>query len=61
MGENQIMFTAIMNACKTFSNYVKIQIKHLPKPATAVLSAGDLSDLPRRKSDLIVENAILRQ
>jgi len=55
------MFTAILDACKTFINHVKNQIKQLTKPATATIAAGALSDLPRSKSDLIVENAILRQ
>ncbi len=55
------MFTAILNACKTFINRVKNQLKQLTKPVTATVAAGALSDLPRSKSDLIVENAILRQ
>lgn len=55
------MFTAIINACKSFINRVKDQIKKITKPTTATLAAGALSDLLRSKSDLIVENAILRQ
>jgi putative transposase len=36
-------------------------IKHLAKPATLSLISGVLSDLTRSRSDLIVENALLRQ
>jgi hypothetical protein len=55
------MFTALINACKTFLNRVKDQLKKITKPTTASPAAGALSDLPRRKADLIIENAILRQ
>ena len=36
-------------------------IKHWLKPATPTLISGLLSDLPRSRTDLIVENALLRQ
>ena len=36
-------------------------LKRWAKPATLSLIAGVVSDLNRRRSDLIVENAILRQ
>jgi hypothetical protein len=36
-------------------------IKHWAKPATLSLISGVLSDLTRSRSDLIVENALLRQ
>jgi hypothetical protein len=55
------MFTAIINACKSFINQIKAQIKKIAKPAATALAIGTLSDLPRSKSDLMVENAILRQ
>ena len=55
------MLTAIINTCKSFLNRIKDKIKNITKPATATLAAGAISDLPRSKSDLIVENAILRQ
>ncbi len=55
------MLTAIINTCKSFLNRIKDKIKKITKPATATLAAGAISDLPRSKSDLIVENAILRQ
>ena len=55
------MFTALLNACKTILNRVKAQIKKITKPATVSLAAGAVSDLTRTKSDLVVENAILRQ
>jgi len=55
------MFSALINACKSFINRVRAQLKKITKPATAVLSAGAVSDLARSKSDLVVENAMLRQ
>jgi len=55
------MFRPIFNACKKVINVVKEQIKKLLKPAPVVIAAGALADLPRTKTDLIVENAILRQ
>jgi transposase InsO family protein len=55
------MFRTIINACKKVVNFVKEKIKQLLKPAPVVIAAGALADLPRSKSDLIVENAILRQ
>ena len=36
-------------------------IKHWAKPATLSLISGVISDLTRSRSDLIVENALLRQ
>jgi putative transposase len=36
-------------------------IKRWLKPATPTLISGLLSDLPRSRTDLIVENALLRQ
>jgi hypothetical protein len=55
------MFTALINNCKSFLNRIKHQLKKITKPSTATIAAGALSDLPRSKSDLIAENAILRQ
>jgi hypothetical protein len=55
------MFTALINNCKSFLNRIKHQLKKITKPSTATIAAGVLSDLPRSKSDLIAENAILRQ
>lgn len=55
------MFRTIINACKKVVNFVKDQVKKLLKPEPVVIAAGALADLPRSKSDLIVENAILRQ
>ena len=37
------------------------RIKRWTKPATPVLLLGTLSDLPRSRSDLLAENALLRQ
>jgi len=36
-------------------------VKHWTKPATSVLIIGILSDLTRSRTDLVVENALLRQ
>ena len=55
------MLTAIIYTCKIFLNRIKDKIKKITKPATASLAAGAVFDLPRSKSDLIVENAMLRQ
>ena len=55
------MFAAIINACKNVINRVKAQLKKITKPATATLAISTITDLPRKKSDLIVENAMLRQ
>lgn len=60
-GEINIMFTAILNACQSFLNRVKVQLKKIMKPTTATLTVGAMSDLARNKNDLIVENAMLRQ
>ena len=56
-----MMFSAIWNACKSVFHYVKDTIKQWTKPATAILAVGAVQDLSRSKSDLVVENAILRQ
>ena len=37
------------------------RIKHWTKPATSDLIIGILSDLTRNRTDLVVENALLRQ
>lgn len=55
------MFSAIWNACQRLFNRVKDTIKQWTKPATVTLAAGAVQDLSRSKSDLVVENAILRQ
>jgi len=55
------MLRTIINACDKVINFVKEQIKRLLKPAPLAIAAGALTDLPRTKSDLILENAILRQ
>jgi hypothetical protein len=61
MGENHIMFATILNTCKAIINRIKNKIKQLTKPTTPSPAMGTISDLPRSKTDLIVENAILRQ
>src|SRR4030065_1156062 len=46
---------------KYFLFQLQQHIKHWAKPATISLISGVLSDLTRSRSDLIVENALLRQ
>ena len=46
---------------KPFLFQLQQHIKHWAKPATLSLISGVLSDLTRSRSDLIVENALLRQ
>ena len=41
--------------------WLQQRIKHWTKPAAAVLISGLLTDVTRSRSDLIVENALLRQ
>ena len=55
------MLSFLWNACKNLFNRVKDKIKSWTKPATTTLAIGAVQDLSRSKSDLIVENAILRQ
>lgn len=44
-----------------FLGWLKKRIKHWKKPASSVLIIGILSDLTRSHTDLVVENALLRQ
>jgi len=44
-----------------FLLWLKERIKHWTKPATSALIIGILSDLTRNRTDLVVENALLRQ
>ena len=44
-----------------FLLWLQERIKRWTKPITPVLISGVLSDLTRSRSDLIVENALLRQ
>lgn len=44
----------------TIINRIKDKIKQLAKPTTPSLIIGAISDLSRSKTDLMVENAILR-
>ena len=55
------MFSSIWNSCKNLFNHVKDTIKQWTKPATVALATDAIQDLSRSKSDLVVENAILRQ
>ena len=41
--------------------WLKERIKHWTKPASSVLIIGALSDLTRSHTDLVLENALLRQ
>ena len=55
------MFSQIWNACKSLFNRVKETIKTWTKPANVALAVGAITDLSRSKTDLLVENTILRQ
>ena len=55
------MFSAIWNACRQFLNRIKETVKQWIKPVSGTLAVDTIKDLSRRKSDLVVENAILRQ
>jgi putative transposase len=46
---------------RSFLFQLQQRLKHWAKPATQSLISGVLSDLARSRSDLIVENALLRQ
>ncbi len=41
--------------------WLQERVKRWTKPATSVLIIGALSDLTRNRTDLVVENALLRQ
>jgi hypothetical protein len=42
-------------------DWLQERVKHWTKPATSVLIIDALSDLTRSRTDLVVENALLRQ
>jgi putative transposase len=44
-----------------FLSWLQRCIQYWTKPATPILISGFLSDLPRSRTDLLVENALLRQ
>ena len=41
--------------------WLQERVKRWIKPATSVLIIGTLSDLTRSRTDLVIENALLRQ
>ena len=41
--------------------WLQERIQYWTKPATSILIIGILSDLPRSRTDLLAENALLRQ
>ncbi len=41
-------------------HWLQERVKHWTKPATSALIIGILSDLTRKRTDLVVENALLR-
>ncbi len=55
------MFNFIREICKSWSKPFKNFLKKVTQPMTGTLAADTLADLTRSRSDLIVENAILRQ
>ena len=46
---------------KPFDIWIQRLIKQWSKPATLTLISGIFSDLTRSRSDLVIENALLRQ
>jgi len=44
-----------------FLPWLQERIRHWVKPATSTLISGLLSDLARSRTELLVENALLRQ
>jgi hypothetical protein len=46
---------------KPFVIWIQRLIKHWAKPATLTLISGIFSDLTRSRSELVIENALLRQ
>ena len=42
-------------------DWLQEHVKHWTKPVTSVLIIGALSDLTRSRTNLVIENALLRQ
>jgi len=55
------MFIDILVYWKSFNRIVRQTLKIWTKPAATLLVASALSDIDRSRTDLIVENAMLRQ
>ncbi len=55
------MFIDILVYWKSFNRLIRQTLKIWTKPAAALLVASALSDINRSRTDLIVENAMLRQ
>ena len=55
------MFIDILVYWKSFNRLIRQILKIWTKPAAALLVASTLSDINRSRTDLIVENAMLRQ
>jgi hypothetical protein len=55
------MLLHFITTCQLWLSKLKSRLKDITQPATSSLKAGVIADLSRSKSDLIIENAILRQ
>ena len=55
------MLSAFLNTCKNLIRRVKKHLKQWTKPTTVKIAAGAIADLPRKRTDLVFENAFLRQ
>ena len=55
------MFINFITTCQIWLSKLKSRLKEITRPATNNLKVGFIADLSRSKSDLIFENAILRQ
>ena len=59
LGQN--MYEDILVYWQSFYGLIRKTLKMWTKPATALLVASALSDINRSRTDLIIENAMLRQ
>jgi hypothetical protein len=55
------MLKRLLNFCNNLGSRIKQPLKQWSKPTTATLAAASLADMTRSRTDLIAENAILRQ
>ncbi len=55
------MHSALNKLCRRFSNAVQTHIKHWLRPSSLTMAGGSAIDLTRSKTELIAENAFLRQ
>jgi hypothetical protein len=54
-------WSVLQDQAGVLSQIVRLQLKSWTKPLTETVPIGTVTDLTRRKSDLLLENALLRQ